>query len=392
MSVCLGSMARLFGLISSVTLLAGQIRSQDQIPNAGFENWASGSPVGWVTNGGSTVPPTVVRSTVSHTGLSAVQGQVIHLFRSGALAPEILSRFPVSTHDVALAGWYKFSPISGDVLEVDLLMFAGTTRVGSGTLIVTQAETTYTQFIMPIIYQPGTAAPDSCEIIMVINGSVPSSPVHVGSLTLLDDLAFLVNLPAPFQLSSFTATATSSGTVDLQWTTSSEFMNYGFEIQKRAQQDTGFQTIPGSLVPGHGTTTIPQHYSYVDVSPGASSLFYRLKQISVDGVATYSDPVQVTLLTSAPQQDAPVEFSLAQNYPNPFNPATVIRYALARQSDVRLEVFNMLGQRVAVLVDQKQEAGVHEAAFNGGSLSSGAYIYTIAAGQFRATKKLLLLR
>lgn len=157
-------------------------------------------------------------------------------------------------------------------------------------------------------------------------------------------------------------------------------------------QDTGFQTLPGSFVPGHGTTNTPQQYSYIDETPGATSLFYRLRQISLDGAVSYTDPVQVSLTTSVTGPTTPVEFSLAQNYPNPFNPSTVIRYGLPQASDVRLEVFNALGQRVALLIDQKQAAGLHEAMFDGKALSSGAYVYTIQAGQFRATKKLLLVK
>lgn len=391
MSGCSGGIARVGFLISCMTILAGQARSQDQIPNPGFENWTLGNPVGWFTNNGSTPVPTVIQSSTSHSGLSAVQGQVVHIGRTAALSPEVFTGFHVTNHNVALTGWYKFTPTSGDVLEIDLVMLAGTTRVGSGTLIVSLAESTYTQFNMPVIYQPGTAAPDSCTIIMFVSTATPG-PVHIGSSMMLDDLAFVADNPLPIQLSSFTAMALSSGGVELQWTTLSELQNYGFEIQKRTVQDTGFQTLPGSFVPGHGTTNTPQQYSYIDETPGATSLFYRLRQISLDGAVSYTDPVQVSLTTSVTGPTTPVEFSLAQNYPNPFNPSTVIRYGLPQASDVRLEVFNALGQRVALLIDQKQAAGLHEAMFDGKALSSGAYVYTIQAGQFRATKKLLLVK
>ncbi len=91
-------------------------------------------------------------------------------------------------------------------------------------------------------------------------------------------------------------------------------------------------------------------------------------------------------------QRCPQKFSLSQNYPNPFNPSTVIKYGLPTASNVKLEVFNMLGQRVAVLVNARQEAGYHQAVFDNADVSSGVYLYTIQAGQFRASKKFLLLR
>ena len=86
------------------------------------------------------------------------------------------------------------------------------------------------------------------------------------------------------------------------------------------------------------------------------------------------------------------DFFLTQNYPNPFNPSTTIRYGLPTRSHVMLTVLNMLGQQVAVLQNGDQEAGFHGVQFDGRGLSSGVYFYRIQAGDFVATKRLLLLR
>ncbi len=80
------------------------------------------------------------------------------------------------------------------------------------------------------------------------------------------------------------------------------------------------------------------------------------------------------------------------NYPNPFNPSTTIRYGLPRGSHVLLTVFNTLGQQVATLVQGEEEAGYHEVRFDGTGLSSGVYFYQMTAGDYVATKKLLLLK
>ena len=88
----------------------------------------------------------------------------------------------------------------------------------------------------------------------------------------------------------------------------------------------------------------------------------------------------------------PAHFSLAQNYPNPFNPSTTIRYGLPQRADVSLVVFNTLGQQVATLVNGSQDAGYHEAKFDGSNLASGIYFYRIQAGGFVQTKKFVLLR
>ena len=90
--------------------------------------------------------------------------------------------------------------------------------------------------------------------------------------------------------------------------------------------------------------------------------------------------------------EAPVSFHLFQNYPNPFNPGTTIRYELPSTSMVRVGVFDILGREVAVLVNERKEAGSHEVKFDGSYLASGVYFYRMQAGSFVQTRKLLLVK
>jgi len=93
----------------------------------------------------------------------------------------------------------------------------------------------------------------------------------------------------------------------------------------------------------------------------------------------------------------PTEFDLAQNYPNPFNPETTIRYRLTQQESVTLDVFNLLGQKVRTLVNETVDAGAHSVRWdgrdaNGYPTASGVYLYRLQAGEFTATRKMMLIR
>ncbi|MCH7963201.1 MAG: T9SS type A sorting domain-containing protein [Bacteroidetes bacterium] len=88
----------------------------------------------------------------------------------------------------------------------------------------------------------------------------------------------------------------------------------------------------------------------------------------------------------------PGEFSISQNYPNPFNPSTTIKFSVPQQSNVILKVYDILGSEVAVLVNEKVEAGNYTIDFDASQLASGMYIYSIKAGEFNVSKKMMLLK
>jgi len=88
----------------------------------------------------------------------------------------------------------------------------------------------------------------------------------------------------------------------------------------------------------------------------------------------------------------PTGYWLSQNYPNPFNPVTEISFNLPEVVDVKLEIYNVLGQRVTTLVNGLTEAGIHSVTWDGSDVASGIYLYHLQAGNFVETKKMVLLK
>jgi len=106
---------------------------------------------------------------------------------------------------------------------------------------------------------------------------------------------------------------------------------------------------------------------------------------------------QIASLGAIAVETRPEEFALQNNYPNPFNPSTTIKYQLPDAVDVRLEIYNVVGQVVRTLIGEQQNAGRYEYQWdatnnNGQSLSSGIYFYRLQAGEFQEVKKMLLMK
>jgi hypothetical protein len=102
--------------------------------------------------------------------------------------------------------------------------------------------------------------------------------------------------------------------------------------------------------------------------------------------------VNSSMVNNETSTGLPQQYTLSQNYPNPFNPSTQIEYALPKATQVTLEVFNSVGQKVMELVNGQQSAGYHTATFDASGLSSGVYLYKLTTPSFTQTKKMLLIK
>ena len=206
------------------------------------------------------------------------------------------------------------------------------------------------------------------------------------------DASDFIDPPLPIQLSGFTGTPLSNGHVRLDWTTLSEINNYGFEVQRKRLEEGNYNTLPNSFVPGHGTTNEPHTYTFTDSSATISRWNYRLKLMDLDGTVHYTDPITVNVLTAVSESPTPTEFALNQNYPNPFNPSTMVRYDVPHATHVTLEVYTMIGQRVATLVDETESAGTYGVEWNAAGMASGVYLYRLQAGSFVQVKKMAVIK
>lgn len=197
----------------------------------------------------------------------------------------------------------------------------------------------------------------------------------------------VTNVALPVELVSFEGALTDSSTIHLTWQTSTEVNNYGFEIERQKSADRNQNTDWESIgfVPGAGNSNSQKEYQFIDNEILNGTIKYRLKQIDIDGDFTYSNEIEISNLQ-------PIKFALYQNYPNPFNPSTTIKFSLPAQSRVNLEIYNILGERVATLLNKEMESGFHQLEWNASNISSGIYFYKINTGKFSAVKKLMLLK
>jgi hypothetical protein len=190
----------------------------------------------------------------------------------------------------------------------------------------------------------------------------------------------------PVEFVSFTYSIQNNN-VTLNWITASETNNYGFEVERSEKQGVrGEMWEKIGFVSGNGTTTEQQFYSFTDENLSAGKYQYRLKQIDFDGSFEYSNVIEAEINT-------PLKFSLSQNYPNPFNPSTTLSFVIGQRSFVSLKIFNSLGEEVETLVNEFMEAGFHSTLYIiNSTLPSGVYYYRLTAGDFVATKKMILLK
>jgi hypothetical protein len=216
-----------------------------------------------------------------------------------------------------------------------------------------------------------------------VNGS--HAALHMNGSLWLAKVLEPVSLPV--ELISFSAN-NSNNEIHLSWTTATQQNNFEWNVERKVMSVDKDWSVVGN-VPGAGTNNVKTSYFFTDKNVLNGTIEYRLKQIDQDGKFTYSNEISVTV-------NKPAEFVLENNYPNPFNPDTKIKFEVPYSGKVNLSVFNIMGQKVAELVNGYLEPGFYEKIFSPGisgmNLSSGTYFYILKAGELTLVKKMILLK
>lgn len=197
-----------------------------------------------------------------------------------------------------------------------------------------------------------------------------------------------ISTPGAVSLSYFNHLVSAQG-VTLKWATQSEMNSKVWEIGRSTSAMGPFTTVAQKAA--QGTTNQPTEYSHFDGSVAPQqTYYYQLTEVSTSDERITYGPIEVRTL-------GPASFDLAAPMPNPFSGQAQIRYQLPVASKVSLKVYNITGQLVRTLVDEVKAPGFYSASWNGHgdngqALSNGIYFYSLEAGNYKATKKITLIR
>ncbi len=194
----------------------------------------------------------------------------------------------------------------------------------------------------------------------------------------------------PVSLESFSSSVTGRN-ITLNWITSSETNNAGFEIHRtNVSNGTSGSWEKAGYVTGKGNSSSQTSYKFEEKNLNTGKYKYRLKQIDYNGSFVYFE------LGNTIEISAPAKYDISQNYPNPFNPATKIDFALPFDSRVKVVVYDITGREMKTVLNESRTAGYYTITFDGSSLSSGVYFYHINAvspnTSFSRIKKMVFVK
>lgn len=348
----------------------------------------------WMDMDGNTAIITIASDLAVSKGIFVVNSagnEGFHATRNTLIAPadgdSVISVGAVNSSGVR-SSFSSVGPTIDGRIKPDVM------AMGSGVYYATLTGNNYwsgngTSFSCPLV--SGVAAmllsanpsitPMELREIFRASSSTSANPNREYGWGVVNAFEAYNNFPVSVELSSFSASLFSDKVL-LEWVTSTESSNLGFEVERKSDNSV-YEKI--GFVSGNGSTTNRITYNFFDNDLSQIRYYYRIKQIDFDGTFTYSEEILVNIpwLT---------EFKLHQNFPNPFNPLTKIRFSIPERTDVRITLNDVLGREIAVLFNNTAEAGVSEISIDGSSLSSGNYFVRMSAGTIQKVQKITLLK
>ncbi|MEA3288314.1 MAG: LamG-like jellyroll fold domain-containing protein [Candidatus Marinimicrobia bacterium] len=280
---------------------------------------------------------------------------------------------------------------------IDEIRISNITRYGQYSFSVSETDAPFTSDANTILlyhfdnnseFPPGNS---SSKVFTATNYNIDASDYFAW-----DDATFSgTDLSLPVTLSSFSARPSSAG-VQLNWITSSEIENLGFNLY-RSVDGNDIELISGFLknneLQGHGNSTVEAAYSYYDskVDPG-QTYTYLLADVDYKNVETRHTKLMRTVTVSETELELPGRFTLSAAYPNPFNPSFTLPLTLDQAGAVRIDMFNQRGQLVETITNQYYATGYHEIQANGSHLATGVYLISCSIGNERVTQKVVLMK
>jgi hypothetical protein len=280
----------------------------------------------------------------------------------------------------SLAGYWQFNEGTGSVA------YDSSGNANNGTLVNSPAWTDGARAFSVSADISGLAASTMYHYRLQAANAVGSP--------MTSDSTFTTAAPLAVELASMKASS-DIDRVTLSWQTATEVDNAGFNVLRKNPIASAFTVIASfkndTRLRGAGTSSTPKSYNFADNAVISGTTYsYKLQTVSTTGAV--KDGIAITVTVGVPK-----DYALYQNYPNPFNPSTTIRFDLKQTSSVRLEVYNILGQRVYDENKGVMGSGRFNETFDMSRFASGVYIYRIAAvgsndEKFVSMKKMMLIK
>ncbi len=312
-------------------------------------------------------------------------------------ASDLVSINPMSQLSVSVPG--AVTPVNNEIIRNDEIVVKvdnvslPLTRTGSATydIVIIEEQDFFNQVVSGVKIPAGDT-----ETTWIPGVTLNHNQTYFWKVRAFDGFfysdwssanSFVTDATAPtsVQLVNFWGKV-ENGAVKLEWLTALEIFNAGFNIYRGQTLYGAFIKLNEQLLTGGENS-----YQFRDLSVEAGrEYFYRLEAVSLGGNADIFESIRIEVLQ-------PRTFKLYQNYPNPFNPETTIKFDLPKTDQVRIVIYNILGQEIRALLNEPYNAGFHEVVWNGRDtygrpVASGVYFYRVNTGQFSATKKMLLLK